>query len=65
MNIPLHKSDGAELEFALCFYCQTILPDDPKFRVTARTSLGRRNFCPQGELQTEKTCLHQFRQRFR
>ena len=65
MNIPLHMSDGAELEFALCFFCRSILPEDPKLRTSARTSIGQRNFCEQVEKPPEERCLQEFRKRFR
>jgi hypothetical protein len=65
MNIPLHKSNGAELEFALCFFCRNLLPDDPKFRTSARTSIGSRNFFEQLEKPPEQRCLQEFRKRFR
>jgi len=65
MNIPLHTSNGAELEFALCFFCRNILPDNPRLRTSARTSIGQRNFCEQLEKPLEERCLQEFRKRFR
>jgi hypothetical protein len=63
--MPLHHPTGAELEFALCFYCQAVLPENPRFRTSARTSLGRRNFCQQDRnAPAEHGCLQQFRRRF-
>ena len=65
MNIPLHTSNGAELEFAMCFFCRNILPDNPRLRTSARTSIGQRNFCEQLEKPPEQRCLQEFRKRFR
>jgi hypothetical protein len=65
MNIPLHTSNGAELEFAMCFFCRNILPADKKLRTSARTSIGQRNFCEQPEKPPEQRCLQEFRKRFR
>ena len=63
MNIPLHN--GAELEFAMCFFCRNILPDNPRLRTSAKTSIGQRNFCEQVEKPPEQRCLQEFRKRFR
>ena len=65
MKIPLHTSNGAELEFALSFFCRNILPDNPRLRTSARTSIGHRNFCEQLEKPPEERCLQEFRKRFR
>jgi hypothetical protein len=65
VNIPLHSPNGAELEFALCFFCRNILPDNPRLRTSAKTSIGQRNFCEQVEKPPEERCLQEFRKRFR
>jgi hypothetical protein len=63
--IPLHKSNGTELEFALRYHCKAVLPDNPKYRTMGKTSLGFRNFCKQQtKVPPEQSCLQQFRRRF-
>lgn len=65
MTTPLHKPRGEELEFATCFYCQAVLPDNPRLRKLGHTSLGMRNFCR--EILTkppEQYCYAQFKRRF-
>jgi hypothetical protein len=65
MNVPLHKSNGAEIELAMCFFCRNILSDNPRLRTSAKTSIGQRNFCEQVEKPPEQRCLQEFRKRFR
>lgn len=63
--LPLHKSNAFELEFACCFYCEAILPDNPKFRTLGKTSLGFRNFCKQlPKSPPEHSCYQRFKRSF-
>lgn len=63
--LPLHKTDGAELEFALCFFCKSVLPDNPKFRTMGKTSLGFRNFCKHRPNDApEHSCYQRFKRSF-
>jgi hypothetical protein len=65
MNIPLHKPTGTELEYAVCFFCQRVLPDNPRLRKSAQVSVGRRNFCEQPDRPPEERCFQEFSKRFR
>ena len=65
MNIPLHKLNGTELEYAVCFFCQSVLPDNPSLRTSAQTSIGRRKFCEQIDRPPEKRCFQEFLKWFR
>jgi len=38
-TLQLQKPHGPELEYAICFFCQTALPDNPRLR-TWRTYLS-------------------------
>ena len=59
--IPVHKSHGAELEFALCYRCKAVLPQSPRFRTMGKTSLGFRNFCKQlRNAAPEQSCYQLF-----
>jgi hypothetical protein len=65
MNIPLHKQSANELQYAVCFFCQRLLPDNPTLRTSALISVGLRNFCEQLDRPPEQRCLQEFRKRFR
>jgi hypothetical protein len=64
-TLQLQRPYGTELEYAVCFFCQTALPDNPRLRTSAQISLGRRNFCEQLNRPPEQRCLQEFRKRFR
>ena len=64
-TLQLQKPHGPELEYAVCYFCQAVLPDNPRLRTSAQISLGRRNFCEQLDKPPEQRCLQEFRKRFR